>query len=258
MNKLAVITGATSGIGYEFSKIFAKNNFNLLLTGRNETILKKMQIEFTCRYNIQVFIFVCDLSIKQSVKDIYEFIKNNNLQVDILVNNAGIGYNGLFENITWEKEEEIISLNIIALTYLTKLLLNDMKKVGKGKILNVASTGAYQPGPLINVYYATKAYVLSFSQALREEVKELNITVTTLCPGATKTNFSKRAGKGDLKVAMSAEFVARKGFTALMKNKAVCIPGFINKILVVISKILPSNLNAKAVKIIQKKAICNK
>ncbi|MGL5243984.1 MAG: SDR family NAD(P)-dependent oxidoreductase, partial [Sarcina sp.] len=169
MKKVAVITGATSGIGYEFSILLAKEGFNLLLTGRNETILKKLKIELSKKYMIDIFIFTCDLSIKQSVKDIYNFIEKNSLQIEVLINNAGVGYNGLFEEINWEKEEEIINLNIIAVTYLTKLILKDMKKIKQGKILNVASTGAYQPGPLINIYYATKAYVLSFSQALREE-----------------------------------------------------------------------------------------
>ncbi len=128
----------------------------------------------------------------------------------------------------------------------------------KGKILNVASTGAYQPGPLISVYYASKAYVLSFSEALREEVKGKGINVITLCPGATKTNFSKRAGKGDLDVAMSAKEVAEYGYKALIKNKAICIPGFMNKVLVFLSKLSPTTLNAKIVNKIQNKAISKK
>ena len=133
-----------------------------------------------------------------------------------------------------------------------------MKKRGKGKVLNLASTGSYEPGPLINVYYASKAYVLSFSQALRQELRDFGITVTTLCPGATKTNFSRRAGKGDLNVAMSAEKVAKKGYKALMKNKAICIPGNLNKFLVLGCKIAPSSISAKIVKNIQKKAMMNK
>ena len=126
----------------------------------------------------------------------------------------------------------------------------------EGRILNVASTGAYQPGPLISVYYASKAYVLSFSQALREEVKDKGINVVTLCPGATKTNFSKRAGKGDL--AMSAKEVAEYGYKALMNNKAICIPGIMNNVLVFLSKVSPTTLNAKIVKKIQNKAISKK
>ncbi|MDU7886479.1 MAG: SDR family NAD(P)-dependent oxidoreductase, partial [Clostridium perfringens] len=175
-----------------------------------------------------------------------------------LINNAGIGFNGEFNEIDWQKQLDIINVNIISLTKLTKLILKDMIDQKDGKILNVASTGAYQPGPLISVYYASKAYVLSFSEALREEVKDKGINVVTLCPGATKTNFSKRAGKGDLDVAMSAEEVAECGYKALMNNKAICIPGIMNKVLVFLSKVSPTTLNAKIVKKIQNKAISKK
>ena len=164
----------------------------------------------------------------------------------------------VINEIDWQKQLDIINVNIISLTKLTKLILKDMIDQKDGKILNVASTGAYQPGPLISVYYASKAYVLSFSQALREEVKGKGINVVTLCPGATKTNFSKRAGKGDLDVAMSAKEVAECGYKALIRDKAICIPGFMNKVLVFLSKVSPTTLNAKIVKKIQNKAISKK
>lgn len=258
MNSTVLITGATSGIGYEFSKIFASNGFDLILTGRNLDVLNALRENLINEYGNKVNIYRCDFTKVDEVKMLYDFIKNNNLNVDILVNNAGAGYNGYFHNISWEKHEEIINVNITALTCLTRLVISDMKRNGHGKILNIASTGAYQPGPLIGVYYATKAYVLSFSQALREEAKEYGVTVTALCPGATKTNFSKRAGKGDLDVAMSAKEVAEIGFRALMKNKDICVPGVMNKFLVLVSKLMPSSVNAKAVKKIQGKAIGSK
>ena len=148
------------------------------------------------------------MSLSENIDLLYKKIKTEVGKVDILINNAGIGFNGEFNEIDWQKQLDIINVNIISLTKLTKLILKDMIDQKDGKILNVASTGAYQPGPLISVYYASKAYVLSFSEALREEVKDKGIKVVTLCPGATKTNFSKRAGKGDLDVAISAKEVA--------------------------------------------------
>lgn len=258
MNNVVLITGATSGIGYEFAKIFAINGFDLILTGRNLDVLNKLKEELSNKYGKKVHIYRCDFTKINEVKELYCFIKDCKLSVDILVNNAGVGYNGYFHDVSWEKHEEIINVNISALTCLTRLVIEDMKKRKSGKILNVASTGAYQPGPLIGVYYATKAYVFSLSQALREEGKEFGINVTALCPGATKTNFSKRAGKGDLDVAMSAKEVAEIGFRALMKNKDICVPGTMNKLLVVASKLAPSAFSAKIVKKIQGKAIGNK
>ncbi len=255
MKKMVLITGATSGIGYEFSKIFYEKGYSLILLGRNKEILEKMKFSMDKE---RVIIYSCDLSKKENVKEFFNFVDKNNIEIDILINNAGLGFNGYFNDISWECHESVINTNIMALTLLTKVITDSMKKRGRGKILNVASTGSYEPGPLINVYYASKAYVLSFSQGLRQELKEFGITVTTLCPGATKTNFSRRAGKGDLEVAMSAITVAEIGYKALMKNKAVCIPGNLNKLLVFGCKIIPSSISAKIVKNIQRKAIRNK
>ena len=257
MRKKVLITGATSGIGYEFAKKFMNSNFELILIGRNLEKLEELKKLAEENY-VSTFIISFDLSRIEELDELYYTIKNKFGTIDILINNAGIGFNGEFSNITWEKHLDVLNLNIVSLTKLTKLFLEDMMVKGDGKILNVASTGAYQPGPLIGVYYATKAYVLSFSEALREEVKDKGIQVTTLCPGATKTNFSKRSGKGDLDVAMSAKKVAKIGYNALMNNKGICIPGIMNKVLVFFSKIIPTSLNAKIVKEIQKKAISKK
>ena len=257
MKKTVLITGATSGIGYEFSKIFMENNYDVILVGRN--LEKLMELEdFSKKKYVRAYIYKFDLSLSENIDLLYKKIKTEVGKVDILINNAGIGFNGEFNEIDWQKQLDIINVNIISLTKLTKLILKDMINEKEGKILNVASTGAYQPGPLISVYYASKAYVLSFSQALREEVKGKGINVVTLCPGATKTNFSKRAGKGDLDVAMSAKEVAECGYKALIRDKAICIPGFMNKVLVFLSKVSPTTLNAKIVKKIQNKAISKK
>lgn len=257
MKKTVLITGATSGIGYEFSKIFMENKFDVVLVGRNIEKLMELQ-EFSKKKSVSAFIYKLDLSVSNNIDILYEKIKSDVGKIDILINNAGIGFNGEFNEIDWKNQLDIINVNIISLTKLTKLIIKDMLEMKSGKVLNVASTGAYQPGPLISVYYASKAYVLSFSEALREEVKDNGIDVVTLCPGATKTNFSKRAGKGDLDVAMSAKSVAEEGYKALMKNKAICIPGVMNKVLVFLSKISPTTLNAKIVKKIQSNAISKK
>ncbi|ELC8466811.1 SDR family NAD(P)-dependent oxidoreductase [Clostridium perfringens] len=257
MKKTVLITGATSGIGYEFSKIFMENNYDVILVGRNLEKLIELE-DFSKKKCVRAYIYEFDLSLSENIDFLYKKIKTEVGKVDILINNAGIGFNGEFNEIDWQKQLDIINVNIISLTKLTKLILKDMIDQKDGKILNVASTGAYQPGPLISVYYASKAYVLSFSEALREEVKDKGINVVTLCPGATKTNFSKRAGKGDLDVAMSAKEVAECGYKALMNNKAICIPGIMNKVLVFLSKVSPTTLNAKIVKKIQNKAISKK
>lgn len=250
-----LITGSTSGIGYELSKIFASKGFNLILTGRNKEKLIEIKKELSLLNGINILTYDCDLSNKDNALELFNYIKSLNLNIDILVNNAGAGFNGDFNNISFNKHLSTIELNITSLTYLTYLVIKEMKERKSGKILNVASTGAYQPGPYIGVYYATKAYVLSFSEALREEVKEYGIVVTTLCPGATKTQFSKRAGKGDINVSMSAKKVGKSGYEGLMKNKAIIIPGTLNKLLVFLSKITPTSVNAKVVKQIQRKAM---
>lgn len=255
MSKYVLITGATSGIGLEFSKVYYKNGYNLILVGRNEEKLKELKSNFT---KVQVHTFSLDLSMLDNVDVLLKSIREEKLDVDILINNAGAGFNGEFLEISWEKHSNIIDLNIKSLSKLTYGILEMMKSRGCGKILNVASTGAYQPGPFIGVYYATKAYVLSFSAALREEVKDYGINVSCLCPGATKTEFSKRAGKGNLNVAMSAKVVAEVGFKGLNKNKAIIIPGTMNKVAIILSKIMPTVVNSKIVKKIQKKAMALK
>lgn len=246
-----LITGASSGIGYELSRIFAENGYNLILIARNIERLKSLSAELIKNFNVNVKIIQKDLSIPGSAEEIFNKVDNLNLDVDILVNNAGAGVNGLFHKIDYKKDIEIINLNIISLTILTKLFSKKMIERKKGKILNIASTGSYQPGPYIAVYYATKAYVLSFSEAITNELKDYGISVTTLCPGATKTEFSKRAGKADVKIAMDARTVARAAYAGLKNNKKLVIPGINNKVAVVFSKVLPGSITSKIVRKIQ-------
>ncbi|KGN00635.1 short-chain dehydrogenase [Clostridium novyi A str. 4570] len=257
-NKNVLITGASSGIGYELSKIFACNGYNLILIARNYKVLEEMKKEIIDKFNVKVKIIKKDLSIVSSALEIFNELKKENIDVDILVNNAGAGYVGLFNDIDYKKDIDIINLNITTLTVLTKLFSSDMIKRGCGRILNVASTGAYQPGPYTAVYYATKAYVLSLSEALRIELKNYGISVSTLCPGSTKTQFSKRAGKDDINVAMSAKRVAEIAYKGLLKNKRIIVPGFNNKLAILLSKISPGSVSGYFVKKIQKTLLIKK
>ncbi len=255
LKETVLITGASSGIGYELAQIFAKNHYNLILIARRDKRLNEMSKKFYKNFKTNTIVLVEDLTKTNTVEEIVNKIKNMGINIDILINNAGIGYCGLFHEIDLKNHNKTIELNIVALTKLTKLISIDMVNRRKGRILNVASTGAYQPGPLISVYYATKAYVLSFSEALYNELKPYNITVSTLCPGTTMTEFSNNAGKGDLKSAMSPERVAKITYNQLMRGKRIIIPGVLNKILIFFSKITPRRILAAIVRKIQYKAM---
>ena len=250
-----LITGASGGIGYELAQVFAKNRFNLILIARSEIRLEEIATHLRKEYDVNVKIIISDLSHCDAAQKIYDLTEGAGIYVDILINNAGAGACGFFHETDIKQDLNILQLNIVTLTYLTKLIGRQMVKRRKGKIINVASTGAYQPGPLIAVYYATKAYVLSFSEALANELKDYNITVTALCPGATKTGFSKNAGKGNLKNAMDAKTVAEMAYKGILQNKQVIIPGVFNKIMVFMSKILPRYILGEAVRKIQEKAM---
>ena len=253
--KWVLITGASSGIGYEFSKIFAKNNYNLILVARSIKALDRIKEELSKTYGIDVIIIQKDLSKSHSGEEIFNELMNLNIKVDILINNAGIGDCGLFHEISMKNHSLVMKTNMISLTELTHLISKDMIKRDDGKILNIASTGAYQPGPYTAVYYASKAYVLSLTEALSIELKPYNIQVSGLCPGNTKTNFHSRAGKGELQGAMSPKLVAEIGYKQLIKGKRIIIPGVKNKIAIGISKILPRKLLGIIVGYIQKSAI---
>ncbi|MFA5196741.1 MAG: SDR family oxidoreductase, partial [Bacteroidales bacterium] len=193
MPKTALITGASSGIGLELARIHASKGDNLVIVARNKTKLDELKTELESQYKISVYTLGRDLSMADSAKEVYEEIKKQNIKVYYLINNAGYGNYGYFTETSWKKEADMIQLNITTLTQLTKLFLPDMIKNGGGKILNLASTASFQPGPLMAVYFATKAYVLSFSQALNNEVKPQGVTVTALCPGLTESNFVNAA-----------------------------------------------------------------
>ncbi|MCG1023385.1 SDR family NAD(P)-dependent oxidoreductase [Sutcliffiella horikoshii] len=252
MTKTAVITGASSGLGLEFVKLFAKDGYNLVVIARSEEKLLEIKKSYP---NINVTVIPKDLSKPDAIKEIVHEMKKHDIKVDVLVNNAGFGLLGSFESLSVEQQLNMIQLNVSSLTELTYHLLPELKKSKSGKILNVASTAAFQPGPNMAVYYATKAFVLSFSEALAEELKEDSITVTTLCPGATKTNFSSVANVGNTKMfsnAMPSEIVAKQGYQALMRGKRVVITGRFNKVGALAAKFLPRQSAAKVAKLVMK------
>ncbi|WP_371931937.1 SDR family NAD(P)-dependent oxidoreductase [Mesobacillus subterraneus] len=215
--------------------------------------------EIKNRYpNLTITVVTKDLSKPEAAREVYEEVKAAGIKIDTLVNNAGFGLMGKFEDLDIAKQSEMISLNITALTELTHYFLPELKEnSNKARILNVASTAAFQPGPMMAVYYATKAYVLSFSEALAEELAGTNVTVTTLCPGATNTNFASVANVEKTKMfsgAMSSQEVAKQGYQALMAGKRVIITGSTNKIGAYAAKFLPRSLAAKIAKYVAKEA----
>ncbi|XQY92539.1 SDR family NAD(P)-dependent oxidoreductase [Metabacillus sp. HB246100] len=248
MIKTALITGATSGIGYEFVKLFSRGGYNLVVVGRNEEKLDEIEQVF---HHVEITRIQKDLSKPGAAKEIFEELSKLGITIDVVVNNAGFGLLGEFDTVSLEEQSRMIQLNITALTELTHYFLPYMKKMNDGKIVNIASTAAFQPGPLMAVYYATKAYVLSFSEALAEELKGKNITVTTICPGATKTNFGAAANVEHTIMfsnAMDAKEVAKQSYEGIMKGRRVVIPGAKNKAGAYAAKFLPRSLTAKIAK----------
>jgi uncharacterized protein len=252
----ALITGAAGGIGYELARIFAAHNYNLVLVDRIELKLIEIAANFQQEFKITVKTIVKDLSISTSPEEIFAELQQEKILVDILVNNAGFGIHGLFNETNLIAELEMLQVNLVCLTHLTKLFLKDMVKQGRGKILNVSSAAAFQPGPLMAVYFATKAYILSFSEALANELEDTGVTVTVLCPGSTESAFHERTGMADSKMLkgkrmMDAHTVAKIGYDALMKGKTIVIPGFINKLMAKSVRFVPRNLVTKIVRNMQ-------
>jgi short-subunit dehydrogenase len=228
-----LITGASGGIGYELAKLFAKDHHNLVLVARNGPRLAQVADELQRQFGITVRTVALDLTEPAAPQAVFAQLQSEGVAVDILVNNAGYGRFGEFAEVPVQESLGQIQLNITALTNLTKLFLGPMLERGSGKIMNVASTAGFQPGPLMAVYYATKAYVISFSEALANELADKGMVVTCLCPGATETGFAGRAGNDESRLfkklrPMDAKTVARAGYRGLLKGKTLVIPGFRN------------------------------
>src|SRR5207245_1079323 len=235
-DQTALITGASAGIGRELAKLFARDHYNLILVARDGSRLAQFADELQRRFEVSARSFPLDLTAASAPQFLFDQVARENIFVDVLLNNAGYGKLGAFAEVPLEESLGQIQLNITALTHLTKLFIGPMLEQKSGKILNVASTAGFQPGPLMAVYYATKAYVISFSEALANESKGTGVSVTCLCPGVTDTEFQKRAGTEQTKLfrqmrPMDAKTVARDGYRGLMKGKPLVIYGFRNWLL---------------------------
>jgi uncharacterized protein len=254
----ALITGASNGIGLELARVHASKGGDLVLVARNKTKLDELKTEFEKQYQIKVYTIGKDLSEPNAAQHVYDETTQQKIQVDYLINNAGFGDFGMFVDTDWNKELQMINLNITTLTQFTKLYLKDMVQRKNGKIMNVASTAAFQSGPTMAVYFATKAYVLSFSEAIDNEVNDKGVTVTALCPGATESGFQAAAAMEDSalvkgrKLPTSAD-VAIYGYKAMMQGKTVAIHGFMNWIMANAVRFTPRALVVKITRSIQQK-----
>lgn len=255
--KTALVTGAAAGFGLEFSKLLASDGLNLLLIDIDEIRLTATQQFLSNTYAVSVEIMVCDLSLPQAADEIYKKFKDNN--IEILINNAGYGLCGHFINTRWLMEEDMINLHVFTLTKLTKIILPDMVRRRSGMIMNVSSIAAFQPGPLMAVYYASKAYILYFSEALANELKGTGVYVTVFCPGQTDTGFQKAVALKSGTTPSRTPWLddpakaARKGYNAMKAGKAVCIPGVKNNILAQLHRIVPRKTATSLVRLLQEK-----
>ena len=232
----ALITGASGGIGYEFAKLLANDRYNLVLVARNAAKLTQIADELQRQFGVTVKSVALDLTVPTAPRTLFDSLQRENVTVDILINNAAYGILGEFSKVPLEESLGQVQLNITSLTELTRLFVAPMTERKRGKVLNVASVAGFLPGPLMAVYYATKAYVISFSEAIANELAGSGVTVTCLCPGATDTGFQGRAGiDGTILFKamrpMDAKTVARDGYRALLAGKTLAISGFSNWLL---------------------------
>jgi hypothetical protein len=252
MEKYALITGATSGIGHELAKLFAKDQYNLVIVARNEKELNNCSNEMKQQYGVNVITIAKDLFKRESPFEVYDEVKSRGLKIDVLVNDAGQGQYGEFKDTDINRELDIIQLNIGAYITLTKCFLREMVDRKEGKILNVASIAGKMPGPYQSVYHGTKAFVQSWSEALRSELKDSGVTVTSLLPGATETDFFNKAQMQDSKIMQEdmsdPADVAKDGYDALMAGKDMIISGMKNKMQVGMANVMPDSTVADKTK----------
>lgn len=252
------MTGASTGIGKDLAEVCAGDGNDLVLVARRAEVLQQVARALEDKYQISVHTIAEDLTDTRAPERVVDQLKSKGLEPDILINNAGAGAYGLFLETDLKDELGSIQLNVAALTQLTKLVVPGMVRRGRGRILNVASTGAFQPGPLMAVYYATKAYVLSLSEALANELAKTGVTVSCLCPGPTRTEFQERAGMSNMflvskpLMASSAD-VARAGYKGMKRGKRVIVPGLLNKVLAFAVRLAPRWLPPAIVRQLQER-----
>lgn len=252
-----LITGASSGIGYELAKICAKEGQNLILVARSQEALNSLASELIQNFKIKAEVLAIDLAQAHAVNELHQHIQNRSWEVNILINNAGFGDYGYFFTSSWEKQRNVIQVNIMALTQLTHFFLPYMVKRKNGKIMNIASTAAFQPGPLMSVYYASKAFVLSFSEALAAELEGTGVTITALCPGTTQSGFQKVArfsnlDKFNTSLIPSSHQVAEFAFRSMMQDRVVAVHGMKNKLLILSVRFFPRSIMRKIMMRFQK------
>lgn len=245
MTKTALITGGAGGIGFELAKVYAKNNYNLLLVDINDQALQVAKSNLENEFKVKADVLAIDLSKEKAAQNIYEYTTKNNITVNTLINNAGFGVYGKYSISDWNREQSMMNIHVYVTAALSKFYLKEMVARNEGQILNVASLAGFQPGPLMSMYYATKAFVISFTESISREHKDTNLNISVLCPGITKTGFQKSVSENSAPKERnmdSAQFVAEYAYDKLKQNKVVIIPGFKNKILSVLPGFLPRSV----------------
>lgn len=246
-----LITGASSGIGYELSKLFAAAGDDIVLVARSENKLREVADELQSSYGITATVIPADLATADAVDRLCDDLEKRQISIDTLVNNAGFGALGKFAELSIDRQTDMVNVNVVAPTRLTRRLVSGMIQRNRGGILNVGSIAGYQAGPNMSVYYATKAYILSFTEGLREELSGTGLHITCLAPGATETGFGKDSGMDKLEMfssqAMTAEAVAQAGYAGYRNNEDVVIPGWKNRLMVTGTAFLPRFATRKMV-----------
>lgn len=253
MSQTALITGASSGLGMEFAKIFSREGYDLVIVARREGALYKLRLQLETEYHNHVEVFACDLSEEDAAYEIFNFTLEKNIQVDVLVNNAGFGDFGNFWTVDSQRQRDLLQVNIVSLVQLTRYFMPGMTERHYGKILNLSSVASFCAGPKMSLYYASKEFVRSFSEAIAEEAKGTGVSVTALCPGPTATGFEKAAEMKNSKMftffhPATAREVAEAGYKAMMQKKVLRYYGISTKLMNIGARIAPRSISRKFAK----------
>ncbi|MGI6217574.1 MAG: SDR family NAD(P)-dependent oxidoreductase [Coriobacteriales bacterium] len=250
MMNVALITGASGGIGKEFALIYAQEGFDLVLVARNEEKLAELKNQIEARYHVRVWTYPKDLSEKDAALDVFDFVIENKIEVGVLINNAGFGYRAPFGDSDWQRQFEMVQVNVVALMQLTWCFIKPMVEQGWGRIINVSSVASFCAGPNMSIYYASKAFVRSFSEAVHEELKGTGVAVTAVCPPPTSTGFEKNADLTGSRMfnlirPISAHDVAVAGFRSSMLGRPLCYVGAFTKIASVGVRFVPRSVSRR-------------